>query len=188
VKAAKDVIMPAKPGPACLVTRLTKIMMCGALGAFGLLVAADNVVDYGTNYAFVQHVLSMDTIFPDSRLAWRAIHDPALWRAGYALIIAAEALTGLLFLAGTLQMLRRLRAPAAEFHAAKALAIAGAGMGFGVWFVGFLLVGGEWFQMWQSREWNGQQAAFRFVMVILAVLIFLNQPERDDAGGPPRAP
>jgi predicted small integral membrane protein len=33
--------------------------------------------------------------------------------------------------------------------------------------------------MWQSRSWNGQEAAFRFTMVILGVLIFLVLPDRD---------
>jgi predicted small integral membrane protein len=31
--------------------------------------------------------------------------------------------------------------------------------------------------MWHS-QWNGQDAAFRFYMSILGVLIFVNQPER----------
>jgi Predicted small integral membrane protein (DUF2165) len=46
-----------------------------------------------------------------------------------------------------------------------------------VWFFGFMVVGGEWFSMWQSAMWNGQEAAFRFYMTILAVLIFVNQPD-----------
>jgi hypothetical protein len=46
-----------------------------------------------------------------------------------------------------------------------------AGLGFLVWFFGFMVIGGEWFQMWQSPLWNGQQAAFRFYLTILAVLI-----------------
>jgi predicted small integral membrane protein len=52
------------------------------LGLFGLLVAVDNVIDYGTNYAFVQHVFSMDTTFPGNALMGRAITDPAVWRLG----------------------------------------------------------------------------------------------------------
>ena len=40
-----------------------------------------------------------------------------------------------------------------------------------------MVVGGEWFSMWQSPMWNGQEAAFRFYMTILAVLIFVNQPD-----------
>lgn len=48
-----------------------------------------------------------------------------------------------------------------------------------VWFSGFMVIGGEWFVMWQSPQWNGQQAAFRFYMAILGVMIFVNQPDRD---------
>ncbi len=161
------------------ITRLAKAGMAAALGAFGLLVALDNLVDYDTNFAFVRHVLSMDTVFPNGGLTWRAFRDPAWWRAAYALIIAGEALTGLLFLVGGVQLLRALRAPAGRFDAAKGWVVAGAAAGFGVWFAGFMLVGGEWFQMWQSSTWNGQEAAFRFVMTILVVLIFINQPERE---------
>jgi predicted small integral membrane protein len=29
--------------------------------------------------------------------------------------------------------------------------------------------------MWQSPSWNGQEAAFRFYLTILVVLIFVNQ-------------
>jgi len=40
-------------------------------------------------------------------------------------------------------------------------------------------IGGEWFGMWMSKEWNGIPSAFRFVIVILDVLIFLVIPERE---------
>jgi len=33
-------------------------------------------------------------------------------------------------------------------------------------------IGGEWFGMWQSKDWNGVPSAFRFVMVIVVVLVF----------------
>jgi predicted small integral membrane protein len=36
-----------------------------------------------------------------------------------------------------------------------------------------MTIGGEWFGMWQSKDWNGVPSAFRFVMVIMAVLIFV---------------
>ena len=64
------------------------------------------------------------------------------------------------------------------FHRARALGVVGATLGFATWFIGFMVVGGEWFAMWQSSVWNGQQSAFRFYMTLLAVLIFLMQ--RDD--------
>src|SRR3546814_12098225 len=49
-----------------------------------------NVTDYGSNQAFVQHVLAMDTTFQSPALMWRAITDPALQTAAYLAIIAAE--------------------------------------------------------------------------------------------------
>ena len=162
-----------------LIVRLAKVVMVAALAAFAFLVTYDNLVDYGSNYQFVEHVLSMDTTFPDNALKDRAIADPRLWRAAYVAIIAAEGLTCLLLTIGAAVLVGRLRAPAETFNRAKAWAVAGLTVGFGVWFFGFLVVAGEYLAMWQSRSWNGQEAAFRFTMVILGVLIFLVLPDRD---------
>ena len=162
-----------------LITRLAKIVMCLALGLFCLLVAFDNVTDYATNYLFVQHVLSMDTTLPGNSLKYRAITSPVLWQLAYAAIIAAESLAGLLFVVGAAALWRVRLAPAATFNNAKGYAIAGAALAFLIWFFGFMVVGGEWFAMWESPTWNGQEAAFRFYMAALAVLIFLNQSDSD---------
>ena len=51
-----------------LIVRLAKIVMVAALGAFAFMVTYDNIVDYGSNYQFVRHVLSMDTTFPNNAL------------------------------------------------------------------------------------------------------------------------
>jgi predicted small integral membrane protein len=42
-----------------------------------------------------------------------------------------------------------------------------------------MVVGGEWFAMWQSKTWNGQEAAFRFYCAVLGVLVFVNQRDED---------
>jgi predicted small integral membrane protein len=84
-----------KTSEVALIIRLAKAILCVPLALFGLLVAADNVVDYGTNYAFVQHVFSMDPTFPGNALMGRAITNPAVWRLGYGAIIVGEVLTGL---------------------------------------------------------------------------------------------
>lgn len=162
-----------------LITRLTKIVMCLALAAFCLLVTFDNIIDFNANYEFVRHVLSMDTTFPGNELRSRAITNPTLWQISYGLIIIAEGLAGALFLAGGVQMARAVRATGAAFDRSKSLAIAGGLMAFLVWFFGFMVVAGEWFDMWQSSTWNGQEAAFRFYMAVLAVLILLVLPDPD---------
>jgi len=162
-----------------LIVRLAKIAMTAALAAFAFIVTYDNIVDYGTNYEFVKHVLSMDTTFPGNKLMGRAITDPRLWTLGYAVIIAAEGIVFLLLAIATVAMLLALRAPAASFQRAKTWMVAGAAAGFMVWFFGFMVVAGEYFAMWQSKAWNGQEPAFRFYMTLLAVLIFVNQKDED---------
>ncbi|MDR9864355.1 MULTISPECIES: DUF2165 family protein [Pseudomonas] len=157
--------------------RYAKIILTLMLGGFAALVAFNNITDYESNFAFVKHVLSMDTTFPGNAALYRAITTPWLWHAAYALIIAGEGLTGVLLIWGAISLWRVRHASAQRFNSAKHVAIAGFVTGLLVWFFGFMVIGGEWFLMWQSHQWSGQEAAFRFYMALLGVLIFLNQSD-----------
>ena len=162
-----------------LAIRAAKTIAVAAIALFASLVAFGNITDYNTNFAFVQHVLSMDTIFPFSTIKYRAITDPALHRVAYALIIATEAATAVLCWIGAAALVRVIRAEAKAFDRAKTFAVLGLTLGFLLWQVGFKSSGGEWFGMWQSQQWNGVPSAFRFVMVILAALIFVALPDQE---------
>ncbi len=157
--------------------RAAKTVMVAAIALFASLVAFGNLTDYQTNFVFVQHVLAMDTIFPSSTIKYRAITDPAPHRVAYALIIAAEAAVAALCWAGAAVLVGRIRSDAATFNRAKAVAVAGLTLGFLLWQVGFMSIGGEWFGMWMSSQWNGVESAFRFVVAIGVVLIFLAMPD-----------
>ena len=146
------------------ITRFAKIVMSLALGLFCLLVAFDNLTDYTTNYLFVQHVMSMDTTYPGSELRYRAITNPTLWQLAYATIILGEALTGALFFIGAYRLWSVREGSGAEFNRAKGATIAASLLAFLVWYFGFMVVAGEWFAMWESQTWNGQEPAFRFYM------------------------
>lgn len=159
--------------------RLSKIVLVACIALYASLVALGNITDYGSNFAFVQHVLSMDTVFAEATTVSRAIADPGLHHAAYWLIIAGEALVALLCWAGAYLLLTRLRAPAAGFNGAKSWAIAGLTLGFVVWQAGFMSIGGEWFGMWMSSTWNGLESAFRVFITIAAVLIYLVQPDSE---------
>lgn len=159
--------------------RIAKIVMVACLAAFCLLVVFGNLTDYQSNYLFVKHVMSMDTTYPGNKLMYRAITEPAYWQAAYALIIFGEAVAGLLFLAGAIRLFLVRRKPGVVFDRAKALTVMGTLVAFLVWFFGFMVIAGEWFAMWQSATWNGQEAAFHFYMSALAVLIFVMLPDRD---------
>ena len=162
-----------------MVVRFSKCLMVACLAAFALIVAFDNITDYDTNFQFVRHVLSMDTTFAGNALLYRSINRPALWSIAYNLIIAAEGITSMILAAGALAMLRNLAARTAEFERAKRFAVTGVTLAFLIWFLGFMVIGGEWFAMWQSTTWNGQQSAFRFYLTALAVLLFVNQPDTE---------
>jgi len=158
--------------------RLSKILLTATIALWLALVAFGNITDYGSNLVFVQHVLAMDSIFPDAGIHYRAIHAPLLQHAAYVLIIATETLAAVLCGAGGWRMWRARRAPAATFRRAGRLAVAGLTVGVLLWLGGFMAIGGEWFGMWMSTQWNGLASAFRFVVVLLAALICLGQ--RDD--------
>ena len=158
--------------------RLVKTTMVASVALFALLTAYNNVADYGSNYEFVRHTLSMDTTFPGNALKGRAITSPAAWTLAYWVIILTEATVGIVLAFAAWRLARSLRQPA-SFNAAKPYVVIGVGLGFLLWFTGFMVVGGEWFLMWQSREWNGQAAAFRFYMTLLAVGIFVSLPDGD---------
>lgn len=161
------------------VIRASKTIMVAAIGLFASLVTFGNITDYGTNFAFVQHVLSMDTVFPETTIRYRAITSPGLHHAAYMLIIAAEAATAVLCWIGAYRMLRTIGMPAATFNRSKTAAVAGLTLGFLVWQVGFMSIGGEWFGMWMSQQWNGVPSAFRFLVTILGILIYVTMPDSE---------
>ncbi|MBD8880496.1 DUF2165 domain-containing protein [Rhodanobacter sp. 7MK24] len=161
-----------------MLLRLCKIAVLAAIALWIALVAFGNLSDYGSNWPFVQHVLAMDTIFPDANIRYRAIHSPLLQHAAYALIIAVEVSAALLCWLGTWQLWRTRRGTAAAFQRAKRIAVLGLSAGVLLWLGGFVAIGGEWFGMWMSSQWNGIASAFRFTIVLLAMLLWLGQ--RDD--------
>ena len=154
-----------------ILVRLCKIALVGSVAFFFSLVAYGNIADYDANWQFVQHVLSMDTTFANSSLRSRAITDPSLQTGGYWLIIATEALVAALLWADAVRLLAVIGSR--QFDRAKAIAVAGLSLGFLLYAVGFVAVGGEWFAMWQSQIWNGQQKAFEFIGMIGAVLVIV---------------
>ncbi len=120
----------------------------------------------------------MDTTFPDNKGLWRAIESPILHHAAYGFIIATEIIIAGLCWLGGLRLYQNIQNPTA-FNQAKGRAILGLTLGFFLWFTGFMTIGGEWFLMWQSEVANGQQAAFRLVMIIGITLIYLILTDED---------
>ena len=105
-----------------MTVRLSKIILCLCLAAFAFMVTFGNITDYGSNFAFVQHVLSMDTTFPGNKLMYRAITNETLWNAAYWFIILGEALTSILFLIGIFHLWQSRHGSGMVFNKAKRFA------------------------------------------------------------------
>lgn len=159
--------------------RVSKTLLMFAVALFYTFVVLNNLTDYDSNYQFVRHVLMMDSTFPGNRGMWRSIQSPAVHTAFYLSIISWETLTMILCWTGAVKLAGAMRGTAAGFESAKRFAIAGLTLSMLMWLLAFLSVGGEWFLMWQSKTWNGQDAAFRMFTVAGIVLVLLIQRETE---------
>lgn len=165
-----------------MMIRLSKCTLLAAIAFYYSLVVFNNLTDYESNHRFVEHVLAMDSVFPGSHEMWRAIPSAHMQTLFYIAIITWEFVIAVLCWWGTAKLLSKLRAAAPDFDAAKPVAIAALTLGCLLWFVAFLSVGAEWFLMWQSKTWNGQEAAFRMFAIMGIVLIYLALSEVRPAG------
>ena len=159
------------------VQRKSKALLALFVGLFAILVGVQNIVDWDTNYEFVQNVLSMNAMQPhwsgEEALGWRAITSPAIHTLAYLIIIVAEIATGVLALMGARKMFSH---DSDTFTSGKAHYLAGATIGITLWFFGFCVIASEWFAMWAS-EWNAQDTAFYFSIFLLATMIYISQGE-----------
>src|ERR1700751_1755289 len=86
------------PDPESMTLRLCKLALVAAVAFFLSLVVFNNLTDYDSNYHFVEHVLSMDTTFPENHGKWRALTSILEETSFYGTIIVWE--TSPLFFAG----------------------------------------------------------------------------------------
>jgi predicted small integral membrane protein len=162
-----------------MTTRAAKLLLLAGIALYYTLVVFNNLTDFDSNYQFVRHVLSMDTTFPGNRGMGRALPSPAFHLAFYLGIIAWEIASAILLWWGAARLLLALHFPASGFNAAKRVPVIALTVSMLMWLVAFLSVGAEWFLMWQSHTWNGQEPAFRMFAVIGLVMLLVVQPDTE---------
>ncbi|WP_395574031.1 DUF2165 domain-containing protein [Streptomyces sp. BK79] len=149
---------------------LAATVLTGVLALYIALVAFGNITDFGTNQQFVRHVLAMDTTFKDDDLMWRAITNKGVQDAAYVAIIVWETVAALVLIYATWLWIRR------DHPAARRMTTYGSLMLMLLFGAGFIGIGGEWFSMWQSADWNGLEAATRVFLISGVVLIVAHLP------------
>ncbi|MEU6678073.1 DUF2165 domain-containing protein [Streptomyces sp. NPDC046925] len=178
-KRPADRILRAGALPVAATVLTATVALYIALVAFG------NITDFDSNQQYVRHVLAMDTTFKDDDLMWRAVESTALQDAAYVGIIVWETLAALVLLTATVLWARALRRPA-EVRRARRAGTVGLLMILVLFGAGFIGIGGEWFAMWQSEDWNGLDAATRVVTLAGLVLVVTHLPSAENPADGPR--
>jgi predicted small integral membrane protein len=147
--------------------------LAGITGLQMVFIALGNITDFGTNQAFVIHVLAMDTTFKSPNTIWRAITSTGVADAAYIAIIAWEVIAAVVLLAAFVAWLR------GRTTGARQLSIIGWLMWLLLFGLGFIVIGGEWFEMWESSKWNGLQPALQNLIIASVALILAALVERE---------
>ncbi len=150
--------------------RLNKVLFVFIFSIYSFIIGVNNIIDYQSNFEFVKHVLLMDTTFPNNSHLSRAITSPAIHWMFFCIIIITELTISVLTAIGGLKMFLNIKNNMLHFNNAKYFAIIGLTLGVILWFLFFIIIGGEWFVMWQSAKWNGLMPA-RFMLIINLILI-----------------
>lgn len=157
-------------------------VLTGILGLYYLLVAFGNVTDWGTNWPFVDHVLQMDDGLADGDTTWRAIKNDGLAKTAYVGIIIWETLTAAVLIWAAVEWIRALLGNR-TYGTPRRLTTLGALMGIVLFLLGFYVIGGEWFQMWGNKTFNGNATAMRNVVAAGLTLILAQMVRPRHIGG-----
>jgi len=158
--------------------RLAKSALIGALGLFVTVFALNNIANFSTAISHVGYVLSQadHTVYPVS--LFPALNADLIVTATLCLIIAAELATGVVLLKGGLDLFRARAQAVQAFEDAKSAALLGCLMAIGVWFGLFMVLGGTFYQMWQTPLGRGSfDDSYTMVMVAGMMFLIVRSPD-----------
>lgn len=153
-----------------ILEKINKVFLVFIFSIYSFLIGYNNIIDYQSNFDFVKHVLLMDTTFSNNLHRVRAISSPFIHVFFFYTIILTELLISVFTAIGGFRMFVNIKNDSMQYNNAKFFAILGLMLGIILWFFFFIIIGGEWFVMWQSVQWNGLMPA-RFMLIINLILL-----------------
>lgn len=168
------------PTSNALTHRYLKIALTLTVALLALFYVAHNIYNWNSATAAVGYVLSQadHAVYPNDIPP--AITNPTLVAIGTAIICLGEILVGVVSLIGAFRLWSARKGDFAAFTAAKRFACLGAGLAVLQWFLGFEVIGGAFYQMWQTQIGGGSHHdAMQFAILGFLTLIYLTQPEPD---------
>ncbi|WP_192552919.1 DUF2165 domain-containing protein [Pseudomonas sp. IzPS59] len=151
--------------------RRSKVAIVFMVGMLGALIVFSNATDYDSNYIYLGHILSMDTT--GSHLMYRSINSEMMHHRIYWMIMTLETIFTSACLLGGYQLAKNINASDEQFHEAKKYAVLGFLVALFVYYFCLQVIGNEWFDMDQSKDWNAMKWAQSIVDFLLPALIFL---------------
>ena len=156
--------------------RVVTLLFVLMVAAYYLVVGFDNITNptnpNASNWPFVQGVISGDGVPADSGFEWRFIDATWFQAISYIGVMTAETLTGILLLIAGIKGLRASRTGPRWGHAQK-WTYAGGILGLAVFFLGFMVIGGNWFIMYLNSKWNGLEPAFQNSAMTALMLVLV---------------
>lgn len=158
--------------------RNLKLILVAFVSLGALLWAIQNVVNLESAYQSVAYVTSNIDHAAYPKSVGPAFNSPVLIWSALIIILIGEFATGLLAAKGTFDMFTSRKKTADEFNASKRFAILGCGAAVIVWFGIFTVIGGAYFQMWQTEIGDASfTGALHYAIVNAAILIFLTMQD-----------
>jgi len=158
--------------------RYLKIVLLICVSLLGLLFAIQNLANLEQAYASLAYVMSNQdhVAYPNS--AFPAITSPLLIWAALGAVLTGEFGAGFLAAKGSWDLFAHRKASAEAFNAAKTFGVLGCGVAVITWFGLFMVIGGAYFQMWQTAIGTGSWSGSFYVAGASAlVMIFLNMED-----------
>jgi predicted small integral membrane protein len=154
-----------------------KTILVAGMALFLTLAVLGNLLMADAASGAIKVAVGMETTFKHPAVMWRAITSPVWIYAIFGAIVLAEAASAALCWAGTARMWFARKSDAVSFHRASAMARLGLGVTAAVYFIGWLVIASEWFEMWQSKDLNVLPDAFRIFGSAMLILLLVNERE-----------
>ena len=155
--------------------RILKSLLVLAIGVHALLYALQNIANLGAAHGAISYVMSGadHQAYPQTLFFHSA--DPTLAWVALVLILAGEFAVAFFGIRGAWAMFAARNGTAEQFNAAKSGGLWAAGLALLTWFGLFAVIGGAFFQMWQTEAGdNSLRGAFFFALASAIVMLFVS--------------
>ena len=157
--------------------RIVKIGLIVTVVLWGFFGALGNILHWDETRGAVAAVTSMVS-FEGGAESWRATSNPAVIWLGALFIMLSKLTAAILCTIGASRMWASRNGSAADFSAAKGVALAGCGIAVIMLFGGFIVIAESWFELWRSESMSAVlTAAFRYAGMIALIGIFVAMPD-----------